>query len=114
MAQSAPTLAWIGLSAMPVFWGLILVLFFWRRLESLFSLRSGEGNFLGVIIQISVFDWGHSELSLKLNCNFLLAIMAEKWPTKLMPGISEIIPTLRETSTLLLLCAQAQADYAVG
>ena len=48
------------------------------RLESPNFLHSRVGNFRSVIIQKPVLDWGNSELSLKLNCKFLLPIMAEK------------------------------------
>ena len=83
-------------------------------LLSPFSLQSSAGNFRSVIIQKPVLDWGHSELSLKLNCKFLLPIMAEKWQTKIKFDISGSILALRETSTLFLLCTLAQANYAGG
>ena len=46
--------------------------------ESLPSLHSRAGKFRSVKILKPVLDSGHSQLSLKPNCKFLVPIMAEK------------------------------------
>ena len=46
--------------------------------ESLPSLHSRAGKLRSVKILKPVLDCGHSQLSLKPNCKFLVPIMAEK------------------------------------
>ena len=73
------------------------------------SLHSSTGKLHSVIIVKPVWDWGHSELPLKLNCKFLLPKMAENGKLSLTLVFYDLNWHCGKNSTLLIFCALALA-----